>query len=69
MYTRLSKGIIKLVSIKYLLLWLMATYISIRLYYKQFIDLDFRFWENDLTTVATIGYVYLTYKLYTQLIK
>lgn len=63
------RNIINIINTKYLTLWLMATYICVRLYLKQIIDLDFRFWETDITAVATLGYVHLTYKLYTQLIK
>ena len=63
------KSIINIISTRYLILWLMATYICVRLYYKQLFEIDFRFWENDIATVATIGYACLTYKLYTQLIK
>ena len=50
-------------------MWLMATYISGRLYYKNSIEIDFRLWENDITAVACLGYIFLTYKLYTRLIK
>jgi len=63
------KSIINIINTRYLILWVMTTYISGRLYYKNTIEIDFRLWENDITAVACLGYIFLTYKLYTQLIK
>ena len=63
------KSIINIINTRYLILWVCSTYISGRLYYKNMIQIDFRLWENDITTIACFGYVFLTYKLYTQLIK
>ena len=63
------RNIISIINIRYLLLWLMATYIAFRLYFKQIIELDFRLWETDLTAVGSIGYIILTAKLFNTLIK
>jgi hypothetical protein len=63
------KSIISIINIRYLVLWLMATYICFRLYFKQIIELDFKLWETDLTLVGSVGYVILTIKLYNNLIK
>ncbi len=48
----------------YFWLWLMADYVGFRLFWKQATTIDFRFWENDITTVCLIGWVILTVKMF-----
>lgn len=54
---------------QYFLLWLMSTYIAIRMLYKSMIQIDFEYWEMDLICVSSVGYFLLTIKVYSQLTK
>lgn len=48
----------------YFIVWVMAFYVILRLISKAVNELDFKLWENDIAIVSILGFIILSFKLW-----